>query len=1471
MFIARRFHDGEIRSEDMRTGCEGQIPRFLVCAFRSIAGLALLCLFASGLTAPAQAQQTQPVVASDDTGPEVRFGGHVTIQTSSLLANDRDGSGRMLSEELTVTDVSAPQQGTVILSEDGYSTIIFTHDGTSNLLRYAFTYTVSDSDTGGFDTAVVSGTVRPTWADDPALSNVRANPASIKLGESSALQWTPREDVAKVVVKLPDGTTKEVEPAEGRYVVKPAAVGTFTYTLQPENEEGSPLPTFELTVNVRPTWADDPALSNVRANPASIKLGESSALQWTPREDVAKVVVKLPDGTTKEVEPAEGRYVVKPAAVGAFTYTLQPENEEGSPLPTFELTVNVRPTWADDPALSNVRANPASIKLGESSALQWTPREDVAKVVVKLPDGTTKEVEPAEGRYVVKPAAVGAFTYTLQPENEEGSPLPTFELTVNVRPTWADDPALSNVRANPASIKLGESSALQWTPREDVAKVVVKLPDGTTKEVEPAEGRYVVKPAAVGAFTYTLQPENEEGSPLPTFELTVNVRPTWADDPALTDVRANPASIKLGESSALQWTPREDVAKVVVKLPDGTTKEVEPAEGRYVVKPAAVGAFTYTLQPENEEGSPLPTFELTVNVRPTWADDPALSNVRANPASIKLGESSALQWTPREDVAKVVVKLPDGTTKEVEPAEGRYVVKPAAVGAFTYKLEPENEEGSPLPTFELTVNVRPTWADDPALTDVRANPASIKLGESSALQWTPREDVAKVVVKLPDGTTKEVEPAEGRYVVTPAAVGTFTYKLEAYDEEDALLLTGGPFEATVAVTVPKAPVPLSIFSFTINGGASARIQVGEAVTLRWTLTGDAARNAIIELNYDGKSEAVADGNELHDTTMEYTIRPQQTGEIMLVVTNPGDAGDKATASVAVTVEEPNRAPVAGDDIVEVKRGGSVTIKAVALLANDTDADDDTLTLTSVGGAVNGKVSLSGTTITYTHDGGKTTTGSFTYTVSDGNGGSDTATVKVSVIDEKVPRLGRVNEAVLPELSRAMVSGALEAVTRRIEAAGSGRSGTGRQSIAGHASLHEALRANEKALSKGTMDWKRALAGSSFSLVLGATEDGASPGMPGGLTFWGDGDWRALSGGDSTAPVEWEGDVRGARLGVDAQLRPDLLAGLMLSRSQGEVDWTDHTDRVKGTQESGMTSLHPYVGWWSGKDAGLWASVGYGRGKVEIDDEETGQQSSDSALKTAAVGGHARLFSDDGVIAKGTTVLTLKGEAWLSRFEMEDDGDRIKSLTVDTNRLRLGLEGSHERRLADDGVLRPSLEVGLRHDGGDGETGAGVELGGSLSWTDAVRGLTVEGRLRTLLTHRSDDLEEWGVGGSVRLDPGADRRGLSLALSPSWGAAQSGLARLWEDGPLSDRSGEAASDPGAALNAEIGYGLSAVNGRGVLTPYGGLSLSDDGARDYRLGGRLEIGPSLMLSLDGKHSESATGAADLGLMLRGAARW
>ena len=228
------------------------------------------------------------------------------------------------------------------------------------------------------------------------------------------------------------------------------------------------------------------------------------------------------------------------------------------------------------------------------------------------------------------------------------------------------------------------------------------------------------------------------------------------------------------------------------------------------------------------------------------------------------------------------------------------------------------------------------------------------------------------------------------------------------------------------------------------------------------------------------------------------------------------------------------------------------------------------------------------------------------------------------------------------------------------------------------------------------------------------------------------------------------------------------------------------------------------------------------------------------------------------------MLTLKGEAWAARFDLEDNGGLMRGMDVDVHRLRLGLEGEYVRRLCDGSTLTPSLDLGLRHDGGDGETGAGVELGGGLAWTDPARRLTVDIHGRTLLAH-GGDIEEWGVGGLVTFRPGANGRGVSLSLRPSWGEVQDGRVRLWED-ELAVANGPLAGDTETAmrLDAQIGYGLGA--GGGLLTPFGGMALGDGRAKRYRLGGLFEVGRSFTMSFELERRESVWHAADNGFMLR-----
>ena len=97
--------------------------------------------------------------------------------------------------------------------------------------------------------------------------------------------------------------------------------------------------------------------------------------------------------------------------------------------------------------------------------------------------------------------------------------------------------------------------------------------------------------------------------------------------------------------------------------------------------------------------------------------------------------------------------------------------------------------------------------------------------------------------------------------------------------------------------------------------------------------------------------------------------------------------------MTVSVSSANSAPVAIADSATTVEGVAVDI---AVLANDTDADLDTLSIASVTAPDNGTAVVSGVDVTYTPDTGFSGDDSFDYVVEDGNGGSDTGTVTVTV-------------------------------------------------------------------------------------------------------------------------------------------------------------------------------------------------------------------------------------------------------------------------------------------------------------------------------------------------------------------------------------------------------------------------------------------------------------------------------------------
>ncbi|PKO13235.1 MAG: hypothetical protein CVU39_20265 [Chloroflexi bacterium HGW-Chloroflexi-10] len=102
--------------------------------------------------------------------------------------------------------------------------------------------------------------------------------------------------------------------------------------------------------------------------------------------------------------------------------------------------------------------------------------------------------------------------------------------------------------------------------------------------------------------------------------------------------------------------------------------------------------------------------------------------------------------------------------------------------------------------------------------------------------------------------------------------------------------------------------------------------------------------------------------------------------------------------ITVTVNEVNLNPLASDDTYETVEDTQLVVAAPGVLVNDTDPENDALTVSRLNGPSHGTLTLnSNGSFTYSPAQNFTGIDSFTYTVSDGKGGSDTATVTITVL------------------------------------------------------------------------------------------------------------------------------------------------------------------------------------------------------------------------------------------------------------------------------------------------------------------------------------------------------------------------------------------------------------------------------------------------------------------------------------------
>ncbi len=281
---------------------------------------------------------------------------------------------------------------------------------------------------------------------------------------------------------------------------------------------------------------------------------------------------------------------------------------------------------------------------------------------------------------------------------------------------------------------------------------------------------------------------------------------------------------------------------------------------------------------------------------------------------------------------------------------------------------------------QLTLNADGSYTYDPnGLANVESTPAGGTVTDNftytaSDGESTPSDATVTITVNVP----AETVDAQNDSSTT---------------DEHTVLNVAGPGVLSNDNVGSEDPVHVSA----VNGSPA---NVGSEITL--------ASGAHLTVNADGSYSydphgAFASLGSASSTTDSFTYTAMDTH------------GDVADATVTITINGVNDAPVAADDSNSTDEDTAVTATAPGLLGNDTDAESDPLTVGTVNGSdanVGSEITLaSGAHLTvnadgsYTYDpnhafdslaGGASTTDSFTYTATDGTAASEEATVTITI-------------------------------------------------------------------------------------------------------------------------------------------------------------------------------------------------------------------------------------------------------------------------------------------------------------------------------------------------------------------------------------------------------------------------------------------------------------------------------------------
>ena len=669
------------------------------------------------------------------------------------------------------------------------------------------------------------------------------------------------------------------------------------------------------------------------------------------------------------------------AAAGVYTVTVTVTDDDGGiGSDTLAVTVNDLPNQSP----TADAGGPYVVDEGSSVVLDGTGSSDPDGTIASYlwsPDISLDDATLAQPTFTGVDDDVVTMSLTVS-DDDGATDTATATVTVNnVVPTVE---AGADQTANEGDTVSLDPATFTDPGTADTHTATIDWGDGTPVEAGTVgagtvDGSHTY--AAAGVYTVTVTVTDDDGG-IGSDTLTVTVNDLPNQSP--TADAGGPYVVDEGSSVVLDGTGSSDPDGTIASYlwsPDISLDDSTLAQPTFTSVDDDVVTMSLTVS-DDDGATDTATATVTVNnVVPTVE---AGADQTANEGDTVSLDPATFTDPGTADTHTATIDWGDGTPVEAGTVGAGTVDGShnyAAAGVYTVTVTVTDDDGG-IGSDTLTVTVNDLPNQSP--TADAGGPYVVDEGSSVVLDGTGSSDADGTVTSYlwsPDTNLDDSTLAQPTFTSVDDDVVTMT--LEVTDDD------GATDTATTTVTVNNvAP--------TVDAGADQTANEGDTVSLdpaTFTDPGTAdTHTATIDWGDGTPVEAGTVGAGTVDGSHTYTA----AGTYTVTVTVTDDDGGVDSDTFTVTVEAAsNTPPVAIDDQTVTRQDTAVSID---VLANDTDSDGDSLSLTILTDPANGTavVDTDGTVL-YTPDTGFVGTDTFTYTANDGPDDSDPATVTVFVI------------------------------------------------------------------------------------------------------------------------------------------------------------------------------------------------------------------------------------------------------------------------------------------------------------------------------------------------------------------------------------------------------------------------------------------------------------------------------------------